>query len=385
MELFLVVYNLRRKEDIVKSFSKKYKFILISMMILALTSCNKAVKTGNKNSETSNKICISGLEKENIEVKVDEIKKLKKVNKDVVAVTSSGERNEMNVSGGLLEELLGKYNKSQKNLSIVRFIATDGYSIDIPKEVLENRDIILAYEIDGKPLFEDSQPLRIIIPDERAMYWVKGLNKIEIVENDKKQGNKEIDKIIIFDTAILDLKQEDYKYYESVDKAIKTNDLLTSHASDNIEDEIFIKAADGLEKSESNKVFRDAYIKTTGKDSPIFLSSDMPKGMTVKDILWFSTGSTSFLSISKSFEYFDESNSDNIKGILFKDIMDDIDLTKGNTYIFVAKDGYKVEVSSEDANNCILYKNEDNKVVVYFSGLEKSTSVKDLLFIEVKR
>lgn len=371
-----------------KSFFKKHRAItifIIMTLILTLTSCNKAVDTEKSTAEIPNKITISGLDKEDINVSIDDIKELEKVNKDVVAVTASGEKNEMNVSGGLLEELLQKYSKSQKDFSAIRFVALDGYSIDIPSEILKNRDIILTYEIDGEPLFEESKPLRIVIPDERAMYWVRSLSKIEIIGGrEEKQANKQTNKIIIFDTVISNLKQEDYEYYESMDKVIRTDELLKKFAMDNVEDEIFIKAADGLEKGESNQVFKDAYIKTTGKEAPMFLSPDMPKGMTVKNILWFSAGNTSFLSMDKVSEYFEEASSDNIKGVFLKDIMNDINLSEGDTYIFSARDGYSVEILPEDIGSGILYKNEEDSIEVYFPDLKKNKSVKDLLSIEVK-
>src|SRR5699024_1534893 len=130
--------------------------------------------------------------------------------------------------------------------------------IDIPSEILKNRDIMLVYEIDDKPLFEDSQPLRVVVPDERAMYWVKSLSKIEIIDDGEgEQANNETNEIVIFDTAISNLEQQDYEYYESMDKAIKTEELLSKFASDNMEGKIFIKAVDGLEKGESNQVFRE--------------------------------------------------------------------------------------------------------------------------------
>ena len=102
------------------------------------------------------------------------------VNKDVVSVSSSGEETEMNVSGGLLGELLEIHGISQIELNGIRVTAVDGYSMEIPSEVLKNRDIILAYEIDGKPLLEKNRPVRIIIPGERAMYWVSAVSTIEI-------------------------------------------------------------------------------------------------------------------------------------------------------------------------------------------------------------
>ncbi len=79
----------------------------------------------------------------------DEIKKLKVINKNVISISPSGEEIELNVSGGLLDELLDKYGISQTELIGIRVTSIDGYSMEIPSEILKNREIILAYEMGG--------------------------------------------------------------------------------------------------------------------------------------------------------------------------------------------------------------------------------------------
>lgn len=372
------------KGDVIVKLSFKKRIVIISfaVMILMLMACGRETGIQPSNADIPDKITISGLEDEVIEVSLDDIKELEKINQDVVSISSSGEENEMNVTGGLLEELLQKHGKTQKNLLGIRVVAIDGYSIEIPNEVLEHRDILLVYEIEGEPLFEDSQPIRVVVPDERAMYWVKSLDEIEILTNEEGQTDSEfVNKITIFDSTLSNLEETDY---EGVDKAIKIEELLTNCASDDLDGKVFIKAADGLEKGEDNKIFRDAYIKTTGEDAPMILSPDMPKGMTVKNILWFSIGETSFISMDSALGNFDAIDSDGIKGIAIEDIFDDIKLLKGDTYTFTGIDGYSVDINVEDLNSGILYKMGDGKTVIQFPELEKSTTVKELLSIEVK-
>ena len=53
--------------------------------------------------------------------------------------------------------------------------------IEVPHEILAARDIIFAYEIDGKPLAEKAKPIRAVLPEERAMYWVRNLKTVEIL------------------------------------------------------------------------------------------------------------------------------------------------------------------------------------------------------------
>src|SRR5699024_9063239 len=125
--------------------SKNRMVIIIAViMLLMLTACGKETGTQPSNADIPDEITILGLGDEDVQVSVDDIKQLEKVNKDVISISSSGEENEMNVSGGLLEELLQQHGKSQKDLSGIRVVAIDGYSIDIPSEVLKNRDVILT-------------------------------------------------------------------------------------------------------------------------------------------------------------------------------------------------------------------------------------------------
>lgn len=369
-----------------RSISKKLRVIIMTLIImLVFTGCNKEANTNTSGRDIPDKITIVGLDNEESEVNLDDIKKLEKVNSDVISISSSGEENEMNVTGGLLEELLQKHDISQKDLSGIRFIASDGYSIDVPDTVLKSRDIILAYEVDGEPLFEDSQPIRVVVPDERAMYWVKKLEKIELImDEDPQVDNQEASKLIILDSTLSKLKEVDYEYYKDMDKAVTIDELLTEFSLDDLNDKVFIKAGDGLEKTEANKVFRDAYIKTTGEGSPMFTSPDMPKGMTVKNILWFSVGDTSFLSVKSAMESFDKADLDGVEGILLKDILKDLKLDLEGTYTFTSVDGYSVDIIANDLQSGILYMIEDGKVTVEFTELDKRTTVKDLLSIEIK-
>lgn len=363
-------------------FSKRFMATtMLVIIILTIVGCGKEDNKQPASTDVSKKITIVNLEDDDMEISVDEIKELDKVNRDVISVTSSGEEDEMNISGGLLEELLEKYGKSQKDFSSIRLVAGDGYSVDIPSEILKNREIILTYEVDGEPLLEESQPIMIVIPEERAMYWVKNLEKIEILMDEgESTGEKSANRGIILESTFSDL-QEDYKYEASMDKAIKIERLLKEFSPEDLDEGVFIKAVDGLEKNEDNKVFRDAYIKTTGVNSPMFLSPDMPEGMTVKKILWFNLGESSFISVESAIESLGQEDLSQVK---LTDLLDEIGLNKGEKYTFTALDEYSVDISQDELESGILYMEEDGKVVVEFTELPKNTSVKDLLYIDVE-
>lgn len=362
---------------------KKCAMILLVLSAVLLTSCSNTQSTSISNQDpeqgASDEVTITGLKEGDIKVSLEDIKGLEQVTKDVISISSSGEKNEMNVTGGLLEELLQKHKASLKDLEGLRFVARDGYSIDIPKDIVQSRDIILAYEMDGKPLEEESKPLRTIIPDERAMYWVSQLSEIQIIgasASSSPEKESTLSSLIFLDSAINTL--ETVKYGETDDKAIKTSDLMDKYVEAK-GGEVYIKASDDFEKSESNQVFSEAFIKITGENAPMLGAPDMPKGMTVKDLLWFRVGDRAFLSVDKALQV---SSLMKDEGLSLEMILKDIGLN-GEAYELTAVDGYSVEILSDDLSQGII-KKEDGIVSVTFANLEKNKSVKDLLSITIK-
>jgi DMSO/TMAO reductase YedYZ molybdopterin-dependent catalytic subunit len=381
----------------VKGKIKKFYILLLILFIISILtvsiSCSKGTNSAGSNISQNNgntdetaveaggnaKIIISGLGDDK-GITLDELKKMDFVKVDAPTINSNNVAVILNVKGPLLEKVLNKYfNVSQKDISALRLDAGDGYSAEISKEILQNKDIILVYEVDGSPLAKDEQPIRIAIPGERMMYWVKNLTKIEIIKN---RTEAEITKIVFLDTAVKTLPQLDFDYYGSSDKAIKTVDLLDKYSKDSTAEVVYMEAADGLKKVEKTDTFRKAFLKITGDDSPAFMSNDLPKGMWVKNIIVLSEGSAAYFSSGKAFESFKKTELDGISGFRLKDVLDKTAIFKVDAYLFTAGDGFNVEIKKEDIENGLIYINDNNELQVYFKGLPKNTSVKNLLTIE---
>lgn len=327
-------------------------------------------------------IIMKGLGEEEISISVEEIKGLQAISKEVTSISSTGEENTFQATGALLEDVLKQRSFNQKDLMGLRIVAGDGYSIEVPKEIVGNRDIILAYEMNGAPLDEQSRPLRVVIPDERAMYWVGNLETIEILEKIEKS---EIHKLLFIEALGEIADVEDYIYYDSIDKAIKIQDLLKSFGEESTSKTVYIKAVDGLEKNETLPIFQEGYIKVTGADVPAFLSPNMPKGMYVKHILYFSYDTTAWVAYEKAQEKLGTLNLEDREGISVEELLKEIGLHEGEAYIFTAIDGYAVEVDASDLGEGIIYLDEKGRLNTYFKGLPKNTSIKDLLSVEVKK
>jgi DMSO/TMAO reductase YedYZ molybdopterin-dependent catalytic subunit len=65
----------------------------------------------------------------------------------------------------------------QEGVQSLRFYASDGYSSNLPILAASNEEIIIAYELKGKPLQET---LRLVVPEANGEFWIAYLTTIEV-------------------------------------------------------------------------------------------------------------------------------------------------------------------------------------------------------------
>lgn len=370
-----------------RGFRFLYIFLLAAFMLI-FVSCSSRTQNDTTASATTaktaatDKLVIKGLTDKDIEISTDELKTMKQAEKQATAVDSAGKETDYSIKGPLFDDVLKKYGKSQKDLKGIRLNAGDGYSIEVPEDVLKNRDIILALELNGKELDGSSKPVRAVVPDERAMYWVRNLTNIEIL---KSVERPKTERIIFIETASGLIPVQDYDYYDSKDKAFKTGDILYKFKGSSDTDNLFLKAADKLEKNETKDNFLKGYIKITGSDSPAFVSDILPTGMHVKNLLWFSYGGDMYFSASKSLTFFSETSIDGKNGVMLQDIVKEAGLTSSDKYVLTGADGYTAEIDAKDLENGLIYTDDKGNVAVYFKDLPKNTNIKGLLSVEIKK
>lgn len=361
-----------------KTYIKIFPLLLIALM---LTSCGQAKLDEEIKSYADEKIVISGLQDENFEISVAELMELDTVTESAVSNRSNGEEVKAKVTGPLLNTFLEKYGKSQKDFSVIRFSAKDNYSIAVPSDILNSKDIILAFMDKGKALTKEDQPVRAVIMGERAMYWVRMLNRIDF---ETGESAKLCDKIVFLDTAINNLPQEDYEYFGSVDKAVKTRDLIGKYAdiNDNTVKNVFMVAGDGLEKNETLSNFLGGYIKVNGEDVPKFLSPDLPQGMHLQDMLNASYGTTAFFSVYQGTKTLPITTIGQNEGIAFTDIIKKIGMVDANGYKLTSFEGESIELSVPEMANACIYLNDEG-TVMFNSGEPANKTVNGLLSIEI--
>jgi DMSO/TMAO reductase YedYZ molybdopterin-dependent catalytic subunit len=64
----------------------------------------------------------------------------------------------------------------------VTFYAADGYIITLNITLAMREDVIIAYELDGIPLFET---LRLVVPGENGAFWISMITKATLEEEAK--------------------------------------------------------------------------------------------------------------------------------------------------------------------------------------------------------
>jgi hypothetical protein len=368
----------------------KRSSILIVCLILCLSffvcSCSSA-KSNQDDTKTElnyegNLVIKDG--NENYEIAYNEIYAMEAELRTVKNISSSGEEKVNEVKGVLLETILSKNGIHQKDYNSIRLVAGDGYAIDVPYDIISEKDIVLAYIFDGEVLDNKKMPLRAAIDDVRSMYYVSNLSEIVLtrqIDEGKESAVESKAEVILLEVAAKGLDITDYTYYENVDKAIKVEDLFDKYLNAKT-DSISFMASDGFKKTENYDVLMQGFIKISGDNSPLFISPDLPKGMHVKKILSIKSADTVFLSIEKAIEVIPNKTIDEKEGVLVSELIDYLGL--GDLFFkFEAEDGYSIEVSKEQLKSAIIYPVSEGVYGLQFEpSFPKSVNIKGLARIE---
>lgn len=364
------------------------KWALPVIMILLLAAIAGCGSTGNNNDPGDQPgqdfIVIESPEAGEIEISVADLMELESISQEIIRKDDNGNTvDQYPIKGVLLEKVLAHLNISSENLNTVRVTAGDGYSVEVPNNILASRKVILAYEIDGEHLQGNTRPIRVFIPEEETMYWVRNTVKISLTrgvsggKNPPAGETTSLDTLIFFDTLVSTLESVDYTA-EAGAKAVKASELYENVQATSL---VNMLASDGFKKNEEYSTVVGGYIVYQGENAPAFRDPDLPRGMHVRDLVWMTSGDTGFVFFGPGLDYFETAEFDGNVGVSLKDLVEQIGLKLTDTYVIESVDGYTVEINYDDLEAGIVFFRESGELSTFFEGLPKNTGVKDLLSI----
>lgn len=368
---------------------KKILSIVISfMIILGLSACSN-----NKDDNQDNPIDLATYEvtlaaNNFIEVyTAQEIMDIEPETLMMTNITSSGDVETVSVTGIKLNQLLNNHDLKQNQFDQATISAKDSYSTVVPAEIMQNKDIYIVWEIDGEALHQPYAPLRIAIADERSMYWVGQVDRIEFASStstvDPTQPS-DITRLLFVDNAYKNMESEEVMYFEDADQAIYVKDLLEFFTIELDERDISMVASDEFEKDEKSHIFKEGLIKYTGDNAPLFFAVDMPKGMHVKNMMVLHIYGDQLVFLSSVFEKYEEQliEINETTSLAYSVIAEITELEASESYLLIASDGYEKVVSQEMMDAAYLYQ-EDGVYHMHFDGYEMKDNVKDIIAIKI--
>lgn len=155
--------------------------VLLILAMVLIAGCGASVKA-DISAYADDEIVITGIGDKDIVVTPAELAEMDCVKKTLKG-TSKGKEITVTGVGPTLETVLAAYGVEQSSIEKVIFIAYDGYSKSYDSDFfLVHPDIIMSVSTADEPLYEENQPVRLLIPGTTPDNWVKGVEKIQIIQ-----------------------------------------------------------------------------------------------------------------------------------------------------------------------------------------------------------
>lgn len=233
-----------------------------------------------------NSFLISWPENKSVRVNVEELKDYPQVTTKTILQKTTGVKIDIEATGPLLKDVLKKNNIDINDYEAIGITGRDNYYTMISKDIIQSRDIILGTVFDGNEILREEKPIRVVVPDEMGVYWVKMVNRIDLYTH---ISPKDIRTVHIFNALTRDIEPYYYEYYGSKDKSILVGKILSKFPFVDLNGFFTMAGSDGLIKNETISMVRDRYyIKTEGDNSPMNISPAFKLGMNVKEMSYYS-------------------------------------------------------------------------------------------------
>lgn len=234
-----------------------------------------------------NSFLIAWPENNSVRVNIEDLKTFPQVTTQTILQRTTGVKIDIKAEGPLLKDVLEKHGIDINDYEAIGVTGRDNYYTMISKDIIQNRDIILGIRFDDEEIIREEKPVRVVIPDEMGVYWVKMVNRIELYTH---ISPKDIQNVHIFSSIVKDIEPYYYEYYGSKDESYLVGKILSKFDYVDVNGFFTMVGSDGLVKNETISMVRDRYyIKTGGENAPMNIGPAFKLGMNVKEMSHFST------------------------------------------------------------------------------------------------
>jgi Na+-translocating ferredoxin:NAD+ oxidoreductase RnfG subunit len=331
-------------------------------------------------SEDENSFTVNWGTQDFIRITTEELKKYAAVKVSTVLMKTTGTKEDLVAEGPLLSEVLKKHGINIADYEGIGITGRDGYYAMLPRELLDKRQIILSDKINGDDIYSEDKPVRVVVPDEMGVYWVKMVSSVDLYEDIPE---KDIKSVKMFDALTRDIEPYMYEYYGSKDKAIEIGRILAKFKNVNPKGFFTMTSSDGLSKNEIiNMVRQRYYIKTSGENAPMNIAPNFKLGMNVKYMAYFSTTEDAVIFPQEMQKLTGSIDLAGKKGMSLADILTAVGVISPETKQFelVTVAGVKTAISGKEIDKCILTCQND-KVTALFDGNGKVLEISELMEI----
>lgn len=315
-----------------------------------------------------NSFSINWPENNSIRVNIEDLNKYKKVTVDTILQRTTGVKIDIQASGPLLKDILNDNGIDINDFEAIGVTGRDNYYTMISKDIVQNRDIILGIEFNGEEIIREEKPVRIVIPEEMGVYWVKMVNRIDLYES---ISPKDIQNVHIFDALVKDIKPYDYEYYGSKDESYLVGKILNKFSFVDPNGFFTMVGSDGLIKNETISIVRDRYyIKVGGENAPMNIGPAFKLGMNVKEMTHFSTTTDAVIFPEKMLKVYGEEIKEIGSALNLRKVLEVSGMIIDEKDEFVAVDANerKYKLLSEELENSYLVLIDGRTDLIYEKG-----------------
>lgn len=323
-----------------------------------------------------NSFMISWPENNSIRVNIEDLKTYPQVTTETILQRTTGVKIPIKAEGPLLKDILKKHGVDINAYEAIGITGRDNYYTMVSKDIIQNRDIILGIRFDDEEIPREEKPVRIVIPDEFGVYWVKMVNRIDLYTH---ISPKDIQSVHIFDALTRDIEPYYYEYYGSKDESYLVGKILSKFEFVDENGFFTMVGSDGLAKNETISMVRDRYyIKTGGDNAPMNIGPAFKLGMNVKEMSHFSTTIDAVIFPHVIAKVIGEKTTPQGKGVKLKDTLEEAGmiLNKDETLKIIDTNRREYNVDINQLENSYLIPVENGADI-----LIENSIIKDVLKI----